>query len=102
MNLTLPKLPLGISDFGKLRETGSNDLYVNEFGSYGWENGTPSMLLKLADPLERPDGDMEGLVLSETDLLFDLADPRKFVLLGAGGFTEKAIHGLWEDAPRYS
>ena len=63
-----------------------NCLDDREFGSYWWESGTPSMLLKLADNLERPDGDMEGLVLAEKDLLFDLADLRPEPLLWQAGY----------------
>ena len=76
-----------------------NCLDDREFGSYWWESGTPSMLLKLADNLERPDGDMEGLVLAEKDLLFDLADPRPEPLLWQAGYltireTDGAMYTL--------
>ena len=41
MSVTLPRLPLGISDFAKLREEGQNYLYVDIREKHDSDSGNP-------------------------------------------------------------
>ncbi|MDD2707631.1 MAG: AAA family ATPase [Verrucomicrobiae bacterium] len=71
-----------------------NSLRGGEFGSYWWSSGTPGMLIKLAETLRRPDGDLEGIQATDLSLLFDITNPKPVPLLWQSGYlTVKAVGG---------
>ncbi len=63
-----------------------------EFGNYWWASGTPGMLVTLAETMQRPDGDLEGVDASDLSLMFDIAQPRAVPLLWQSGYlTIKSV-----------
>jgi hypothetical protein len=64
------------------------------FRNYWWASGTPGMLLRLAEKLDRPAGDLEGITTSDLALLFDIRDPQAEPLLWQTGYlTIKEARG---------
>jgi hypothetical protein len=63
-----------------------NSLRSLEFGSYWWSSGTPGALIDMADSLQRPDGDMEGIQTDDMSLLFDITRPKAEPLLWQSGY----------------
>ena len=71
-----------------------NCLADNEFGSYWWSSGTPGVLIDMADSLQRPDGDLEGIKATDLSLLFDITRPKAEPLLWQSGYlTIKEVSG---------
>ena len=71
-----------------------NCLADNEFGSYWWSSGTPGVLVDMADSLQRPDGDLEGIQADDLSLLFDINQPKAEPLLWQSGYlTIKEVSG---------
>ena len=71
---------------------------TGRFGNTWWASGTPGMLVTLAESLQRPDGDLEGVDASDLSLLFDIAQPRPVPLLWQSGYlTVKSV-----DYPAYT
>ncbi len=71
-----------------------NCLSDNEFGSYWWTSGTPGVLIDMADSLQRPDGDLEGIQTTDMSLLFDITRPKAEPLLWQSGYlTIKKVSG---------
>jgi len=71
-----------------------NCLADNEFGSYWWASGTPGVLIDMADALQRPDGDLEGIQTTDMSLLFDITQPKAEPLLWQSGYlTIKEVSG---------
>jgi len=65
-----------------------------EFGSYWWSSGTPGVLIDMADSLQRPDGDLEGIQTTDMSLLFDINRPKAEPLLWQSGYlTIKEVSG---------
>jgi hypothetical protein len=63
-----------------------------QFGNYWWASGTPGMLVELAEKLDRPEGDLEGIRASDLSLLFDITQPAAVPLLWQSGYlTVKAV-----------
>jgi len=70
-----------------------NCLRSNTFGSYWWASGTPGMLVKLAETLQRPDGDLEEVEATDLSLLFDITQPAAVPLLWQSGYlTVKSVN----------
>jgi hypothetical protein len=62
------------------------------FGSYWWASGTPGMVVKLAETLQRPDGDLNGIQATDLSLLFDITRPKVEPLLWQSGYlTVKSV-----------
>jgi hypothetical protein len=71
-----------------------NALRSSEFGSYWWASGTPGMLVKMAETLQRPDGDLNGIQATDLSLLFDITQPTAEPLLWQSGYlTVKSVSG---------
>ena len=69
-----------------------NCLDTGKFENYWWASGTPGMLVKLAETLQRPDGELEGIQATDLSLLFDITQPAPEPLLWQSGYlTVKAI-----------
>jgi hypothetical protein len=69
-----------------------NCLSDSRFGSYWWASGTPGMLVELAEKLNRPEGDLDGIRASDLSLLFDITQPAAVPLLWQSGYlTVKAV-----------
>lgn len=65
-----------------------------QFGNYWWASGTPGMLITLAESMQRPDGDLEGVEASDLSLLFDITEPAAEPLLWQSGYlTIKEVRG---------
>lgn len=65
-----------------------------EFGNYWWASGTSKMLVDLAENIDRPGGDLEGIKTTELALHFDLNDLRPEPLLWQTGYlTIQEVRG---------
>jgi hypothetical protein len=63
-----------------------NALRTGEFGNYWWASGTPGVLVAMAEKLNLPDGNIEGVKASDLSLLFDITCPRAEPLLWQSGY----------------
>jgi hypothetical protein len=69
-----------------------NCMDTGKLGNYWWSSGTPGMLVELAEKLDRPEGDLEGIRASDLSLLFDITQPAAVPLLWQSGYlTVKAV-----------
>jgi hypothetical protein len=69
-----------------------NCMDTGKLGNYWWSSGTPGMLVELAEKLDRPEGDLEGIRASDLSLLFDIIQPAAVPLLWQSGYlTVKAV-----------
>jgi hypothetical protein len=71
-----------------------NALRTGEFGNYWWASGTPGVLVAMAEKLNLPDGNIEGVKATDLSLLFDITCPRAEPLLWQSGYlTIKSVSG---------
>jgi len=71
-----------------------NCIDTSKFNNFWWASGTPGVLIDMADSLQRPDGDLEGIQTTDMSLLFDINHPKAEPLLWQSGYlTIKEVSG---------
>jgi hypothetical protein len=71
-----------------------NCLADSELKNYWWASGTPGVLVAMAEKLNLPDGNIEGVKATDLSLLFDITYPRAEPLLWQSGYlTIKSVSG---------
>ena len=71
-----------------------NCVDTSKFNNFWWASGTPGVLIDMADSLQRPDGDLEGIQTDDMSLLFDINQPKTEPLLWQSGYlTIKEVSG---------
>lgn len=96
MSMKLPRLPLGISDFAKLRQAKEVCLYIDKTKDLFEMLQTGSLVeFKLGTA-------KSALKQIKKRRYYEayLSDKRAVVLLGAGGFAERAIQCEWEEVKK--